>query len=37
MCSADNQYQEFIVEGEEFDKYTDSWYKKLEEYYKQFL
>lgn len=37
MCSADNQYQEFIVEGIDFDKYTDRWYNRLEEYYKQFL
>ena len=37
MCSADNQYQEFIVEGLEFDKYTSLWYSKLEQYYKQFL
>lgn len=37
MCSADNQYQEFIIEGEEFKKYTDIWYKKLEEYYSKFL
>jgi len=33
MCSADNQYQEFIVEGEEFDKYADMWWKRLETYY----
>lgn len=37
MCSADNNYQEFIVEGKEFDYYTDKWYTRLEEYYKQFL
>lgn len=37
MCSADNQYQEFIVEGNEFDQYTDKWFKRLEEYYKKFL
>ena len=37
MCSADNQYQEFIVEGKEFDYYTDEWYKKLDQYYTQFL
>jgi len=37
MCSADNQYQEFIVEGLEFDKYKDLWYTRLEQYYKQFL
>lgn len=37
MCSADNQYQEFIVEGLEFDQYTDQWYKRLDQYYSQFL
>jgi len=37
MCSADNQYQEFIVEGKEFDYYKDKWFSRLEEYYKQFL
>jgi genome maintenance exonuclease 1 len=37
MCSADNLYQEFIVEGTEFDKYQNDWYKKLEEYYTKFL
>lgn len=37
MCSADNIYQEFIVEGTEFDKYTDKWYQRLDQYYSQFL
>lgn len=37
MCSADNQYQEFIVEGIDFDKFTELWYKKLEEYYSKFI
>ena len=37
MCSADNQYQEFIVEGKEFDYYTDKWYSRLDEYYSKFL
>lgn len=37
MCSADNLYQEFIVEGSEFDKYTDIWFKRVEQYYMQFL
>jgi len=37
MCSADNQYQEFIVEGQEFDKYTTLWYARLDQYYTQFL
>ena len=37
MCSADNKYQEFIVEGKEFDAYTDKWFRRVEEYYTQFL
>ena len=37
MCSADNQYQEFIVEGQEFDTYTSLWYQRLDQYYTQFL
>lgn len=37
MCSADNIYQEFIVEGEEFDSWTGKWFKRLEEYYTRFL
>lgn len=37
MCTADNQYLEFIVEGMEFDKYTDLWFRKLDEYYSKFL
>lgn len=37
MCSADNIYQEFIIEGNEFTQYTDKWFKRVEEYYKQYL
>lgn len=37
MCSADNQYQEFILEGIEFDKFTDRWFQRVEQYYTQFL
>ena len=37
MCSADNHYQEFILEGTDFDKYTDIWFKRVEQYYMQFL
>jgi hypothetical protein len=37
MCSADNQYQEFIVEGNEFDTWSDNWWKRVEEYYTKFL
>jgi len=37
MCSQDNQYQEFIVEGNEFDKYSDLWFKRVEQYYMKFI
>jgi hypothetical protein len=37
MCTADNQYLEFIVEGGEFQKYSDLWFRKLDEYYSKFL
>lgn len=37
MCTADNIYQEFIVEGIEFSKYTDLWFKRVEQYYMQFV
>ena len=33
MCTADNIYQEFIIEGTEFDKYSDMWFKRVEQYY----
>jgi genome maintenance exonuclease 1 len=33
MCSADYMYQEFILEGSEFDKYSDLWFRRLEQYY----
>jgi genome maintenance exonuclease 1 len=31
------QYQEFIIEGVEFQKYRDIWWKRVEKYYQQFL
>ena len=37
MCSADNIYQEFIIEGNEFDEWTDKWFRRVEQYYTQFL
>lgn len=33
MCSSDNIYQEFIVEGNEFDEWSDKWFRRLEQYY----
>ena len=37
MCSADNQYQEFVIEGADFDAYTDKWFARVEKYYSQFI
>lgn len=33
MCSAENVYQEFILDGSEWDKHTKIMWDKLEEYY----
>lgn len=37
MCTPNLEYQEFILEGNEFQKYSDLWWKKLEEYYSKFV
>ena len=37
MCTADNQYLEFIIEGNEFDGYVDKWFQRVEQYYTKFL
>jgi len=37
MCTADNIYQEFLIEGNEFDHWSNEWFKRLEQYYTQFL
>ena len=37
MCTADNVYQEFIIEGSEFDSWTNVWYQRLEQYYSKFV
>lgn len=37
MCTKDNVYQEFIIEGNEFDHYANEWFKRLEQYYTQFI
>ena len=34
MCSKDNYYQEFIVEGEEFKKHAHNFLRRVDEYYK---
>ena len=33
MCSADNQYQEFEIHGEEFEMYTHKWLERVEQYH----
>ena len=35
MCSKDNYYQEFIVEGEEFKKHSHNFLRRVDEYYKR--
>lgn len=37
MCSADNIYQEFILEGSEFTEYESKWFSRLEEFYSKLL
>ena len=33
MCSADNQYQEFVIEDDEYEHWTQEWLKRVELYY----
>lgn len=37
MCTADFVYQEFIIEGAEFDHWSNEWFKRVEQYYMQFI
>jgi len=37
MCDPNCMYQEFIIEGTEFEKYTDMWFRRVEQYYMKFL
>jgi genome maintenance exonuclease 1 len=37
MCDPNAVYQEFIIEGTEFDHYQNEWYKRLELFYTQFV
>jgi genome maintenance exonuclease 1 len=37
MCDPTCLYQEFIIEGNEFDKYQQEWYKRLELFYTSLL
>ena len=34
MCTKDFEYQEFVIEEDEFDKWTEVWLKRVEQYYK---
>jgi genome maintenance exonuclease 1 len=33
MCSRALEYQEFVIEGNEFKFFTDLWWKRVEKYY----
>lgn len=33
MCSADYKYQEFVIEGDEYNHYVNKWFDRLEQYY----
>jgi len=35
MCSKDNFYQEFIIEGEEYKKYKHKWLARVNQYYEK--
>ena len=35
MCSKDYQYQEWILEGEAFDHYSNIWFDRVAQYYEQ--
>jgi genome maintenance exonuclease 1 len=37
MSDPNALYQEFIIEGTEFDSWVDKWYRRLEQYYTQFV
>ena len=34
MCSKDNYYQEFVVEGKEFQQYKFNFLRRVDEYYR---
>jgi ATP-dependent exoDNAse (exonuclease V) beta subunit len=37
MCSADNQFQQFVIQGDEFDHYSGLWASRVLEYYSEHL
>ena len=34
MVTHDNEYQQFVVEGDEFQTFTNKWLDRVETYYK---
>ncbi|MCX7592434.1 MAG: hypothetical protein N2235_01490 [Fischerella sp.] len=34
MCSQDFQYQEWVIEGDDFDYWSDRWWQRTEQYYR---
>jgi hypothetical protein len=34
MCTQDFQYQEFVLEGSDLEKYKNMWWDRVAEYYK---
>lgn len=36
MCSANNEYQEFVISGDEFEMYTHKWLERVENYYSNY-
>lgn len=37
MCSRDCQYQQFVIEAEEFAMWVDKWWMRVEEYYQKIV
>lgn len=35
MCSADNEYQEFVLDESEFDYWANKWFDRIEQYYRE--
>ena len=36
LATQDGHYQEWIIEGDEFDQACEDWAKRLEDYYKKY-
>lgn len=35
MCSADNEYQEFVSDEQDFDYWANKWFDRVEQYYRE--